>query len=167
MREKQIYRWVTGILLVAWLTVIFLFSAQTSDESEGVSGSVAYRVVETYNEIFGKGFAPEKLLLYADNINYPVRKLAHMTEYAICAVLTYAAFAGYLKRDRRLYLWALLFTAFYALTDEIHQRFVSGRGPSFSDVGIDTIGGAIGLMILAFAIKMYGKHCEKKELPVK
>lgn len=34
----------------------------------------------------------------------------------------------------------------YAITDEVHQSFVPGRGPRVEDVGIDALGALIGLL---------------------
>jgi VanZ family protein len=35
----------------------------------------------------------------------------------------------------------------YSLTDEFHQTFVPGRGPSLIDCGIDTTGAALGALV--------------------
>jgi VanZ family protein len=66
-----------------------------------------------------------------------LRKCAHMTEYAILAVL--------LLRATRSPRAALALAFAYAVTDEIHQHFVSGRHASPVDVAIDTAGALIGL----------------------
>ena len=50
----------------------------------------------------------------------------------------------------------LLLVFLYAASDEFHQSFVPTRTPLFSDVLIDTAGGAIGLLVLrvsTFAVK--------------
>ncbi len=44
-------------------------------------------------------------------------------------------------------LFTLLFGAFYALSDEIHQFFVPGRFMSFGDFAADTLGLLIGIFI--------------------
>ena len=41
---------------------------------------------------------------------------------------------------KHLFLWAILFTFIYAVSDELHQIFVPGRDPSISDVLLDSIG---------------------------
>jgi VanZ family protein len=66
-----------------------------------------------------------------------LRKGAHMTEYAILAVL--------LMRATGSYAWAFALAAAYAATDEFHQTFVHGRHGSPIDVGIDAVGTLIGL----------------------
>jgi VanZ family protein len=71
--------------------------------------------------------------------DYVLRKGAHMTEYAILAVL--------LARATTSYLWAFPLTVAYAASDEVHQLFVRGRHGSPIDVGIDAIGALIGLAV--------------------
>lgn len=164
--KKILYRLVTGLLLAGWMCTIFSFSAQPAVESDKVSGSVAYQVVEAFDRIFHIGLPEEEMERYAQNINYPVRKAAHMTEYAILGLLSFSCLAGYRKRDGRTFFLALGIAACYAVTDEVHQLYVPGRAGRFSDVCIDTAGAALGLFILYFILKFIGKHCEKKKVPL-
>ena len=69
-----------------------------------------------------------------------LRKLAHMAEYAILAVL--------LVRATGSYAWAFALAVGYAATDEVHQLFVRGRHGSPVDVAIDAAGALIGLAVL-------------------
>jgi VanZ family protein len=68
-----------------------------------------------------------------------LRKGAHMTEYAILAVL--------LVRATGSYAWAFGLTVAYAASDEVHQLFVRGRHGSPVDVAIDAVGALIGLAV--------------------
>ena len=45
-------------------------------------------------------------------------------------------------------LLAGLISVGFACTDEFHQSFVDGRGPSKRDVGIDSIGAFIGILFI-------------------
>ena len=72
--------------------------------------------------------------------DYVLRKGAHMTEYAILAVL--------LVRATGSLVWAFAFTVLYAASDEVHQLFVRGRHGSPVDVAIDAVGALIGLSFL-------------------
>jgi VanZ family protein len=72
--------------------------------------------------------------------DYVLRKGAHMTEYAILAVL--------LVRATGSLAWAVAFTVLYAASDEVHQLFVRGRHGSPVDVAIDAVGALIGLTLL-------------------
>jgi len=85
-----------------------------------------------------------------------LRKLAHMTEYAILFCLFYRS----LKKttafpQKRSLLLALILTILYAATDEYHQTFVLGRAGRVIDVGIDSLGALGGLI---FSKKYEGKN---------
>jgi len=68
-----------------------------------------------------------------------LRKLAHVTEYAILGALLLRA----LERPLPAFAVGVL----YAASDEVHQHFVSGRHASPVDVAIDAAGIAIGLAV--------------------
>jgi VanZ family protein len=68
-----------------------------------------------------------------------LRKGAHMTEYAILGALLLRA----LGREPAAFLGGVA----YAVTDEIHQHFVSGRHASPVDVAIDSVGVLIGVLV--------------------
>ncbi|MHB1306963.1 MAG: VanZ family protein [Limisphaerales bacterium] len=86
-------------------------------------------------------------------VQFLIRKLAHLTEYAVLALLVTIG----LSRTFRLWClewsarraWmALTLCAAYAATDELHQAFVSSRTGSPVDVGIDICGAALALGML-------------------
>lgn len=63
-----------------------------------------------------------------------IRKAAHFTNYGI---LFWLLIRGPLRG--RPYV-ALALCVLYAMTDEAHQYFVPGRGPSLYDVALDSCG---------------------------
>jgi VanZ family protein len=75
-----------------------------------------------------------------------LRKGAHVTEYAIFGLLLMRAVA----REAP----AFLVGAAYAVTDEIHQHFVSGRHSSPIDVAIDSTGVLIGVLLSRWATRV-------------
>ena len=149
--KKQLYRIVTGILAVA-------------TESSKVSGGLCHRMVERVNDTFHLDMTEKQQLAMAEKIEYPVRKAAHMTEYAILGLLSFAFYRGILKKEKRQFLAALLTATVYAATDEFHQYFIPGRSAEVMDVCIDTLGASIGLAILFFTLKVVRKHCQKSKL---
>jgi len=79
-----------------------------------------------------------------------VKKGGHMLGYGLLAVSYWYAF-GWDKRKRPL---AWLLAVLYAVTDEFHQSFVSGRHPSMWDVLIfDSLGALIGLWLADIRLK--------------
>ena len=71
--------------------------------------------------------------------DFVLRKIAHATEFAILAAL--------LVRALRHTGWAVAIAIAYAISDEIHQSFVSGRQGSPRDVGIDAVGVVVGALL--------------------
>jgi hypothetical protein len=68
-----------------------------------------------------------------------LRKLAHASEYALLGLLLVRALG-------RQYL-ALVLGIAYAVTDELHQHFISGRTGAPVDVAIDALGVALGVLL--------------------
>ena len=71
-------------------------------------------------------------------------KSAHMLGYALLALT--------IQRGLQLRGWkgkvvTMICVLLYALSDEFHQSFVPGRGGSIIDVGIDLLGGTMGVWI--------------------
>lgn len=164
--KKQGYRRIVGLLLLGWMLVIFWFSAQPATESTEMSGGVAQRILETYDKIFDTNMPEGELVLWATRIDYPIRKLAHMSEYAVLAIFFGAYLMGYRQWGKRTAYGSLVLSVCYAATDEIHQLFVPGRAGRFSDVCIDTAGAIIGVCFLAIVMKLVRSHCAKKRIPL-
>lgn len=78
-----------------------------------------------------------------------LRKLAHLTEYAIFSLLIYASFLDTVDFEwrPRLALGGIVIAGLYSLTDEYHQSYVVGRTPSIIDCGIDTVGASLATLI--------------------
>jgi len=84
---------------------------------------------------------------------FALRKCAHLTEYAILAALVWMALPGPKNPDQPRWDWriarqALVVSALYAATDELHQVFVPTRQGSIWDVVLDTAGAACGLFLI-------------------
>jgi len=100
---------------------------------------------------FLRWFAPDITEATIASVQLIVRKCAHLTEYAILAVLLYRAFRQSLARLWRGASFAFLGAAVCAALDEFHQAFVASRTGSPWDVMIDCCGALLGLAIcLAF-----------------
>ncbi len=138
---------VTAVIL--WAIVIFRFSAQQGTESSGISGRICYGIVSAYSDLFHRDLPEARIMAVAEKLQFPVRKGAHMSEYAMLALLLFNALCAFGMPDGKMkYVLTLLFVAAYAASDEIHQLFIPGRAGSGRDVLIDTAGGAIMLLII-------------------
>lgn len=142
------------VLVLLWMGFIFWFSAQPSDESEDMSlaaGKLAGQILVPEYEEWTQG----RQLAFARKIDFPVRKLAHATEYAILGSLLAVMYPSYGLDGRRWILISLLSAAAYACTDEFHQLFVPGRAGRVMDVLIDSTGALAGICVVWMIRRRY------------
>ena len=163
-KNRKKLTFLLRILVLAWMLLIFCFSAADGTESSDTSHSVG----RFLGRIFVSGYSEmseEEQLEWADKIDYPIRKCAHASEYAVLALLMFGALGEGTIFDRRKYtryLFSFLFTAMYACTDEFHQTFVPGRAGTIFDVGVDSAGAAAGLCILWLVKRQIEKKHSRK-----
>jgi len=86
-----------------------------------------------------------------------MRKLAHVTEYAVLTLLWWRALHG--LGLRAALPAAVAISLLYACTDELHQTFVDGRHGTPVDVAVDSIGIAIAALI-AVSVNRSRRFCE-------
>jgi VanZ family protein len=123
-----------------WLGVIFVGSTDI------MSAEQTSRFVVPFLRWFKPDISIETLAF----IHFLIRKLGHLTEYAILAMLLWrGVYRGMNLRMKMsiLFLLAWLVAAIFAATDEFHQSFVPSRTASAIDMMIDICGAMIGLII--------------------
>lgn len=147
-------KWISRAVLIAWMCVIFSFSAQNGGESSGLSGKIGSCIVNTVDSVLGLNMTQDEKELAVEKLSFPIRKAAHMLEYAILALLAYLSFSKYAI--------TIIITFVYAMTDELHQRFVPGRAGMFTDVLIDTAGGLIMVGVLWCIAAIRNKSLNRK-----
>ena len=136
------------VLVILWMIVIFLFSAADGDESSKTSGWVGRMIGSILHSDF-EDWAEEEQQAYAEKIEYPIRKAAHATEYAVLALLFFGALTF---EGKKRYLFSWIFTVIYACTDEFHQIFVPGRAGRMFDVMIDSSGVMTGVLLMTLCL---------------
>jgi VanZ family protein len=79
-------------------------------------------------------------------IDHVGRKIIHASEYALLCFLWWRALRTRMPRYTALApAWAI--TTLYAVTDEYHQTFVTGRHGTWVDVTIDSMGAALFCLV--------------------
>lgn len=146
-------------MVVVWMLVIFCFSAQPGEESADLSGSISHLFMQIWNWIFRLGWDDVQILEMTAIWDFPIRKLAHMTEFGILAVLLFLAIKYYAQINtmKKRYVCAWVAAVIYAASDEFHQLFVPDRSGNLFDVGVDTCGITIALILLYFLRRIYGR----------
>lgn len=144
------------ILVISWLCVaitmvmIFSFSAQNAEESSETSSTVIENVLGVVMP--KEEITPEVVKKY----QFPFRKVAHFGIYMLLGFCLANAFDNTIKKKWYIsYPSALLAGALYAISDEWHQNFSDGRGPSAIDVLIDSSGALLGILIFIGFVYLY------------
>ncbi|MGI6778243.1 MAG: VanZ family protein [Acetivibrionales bacterium] len=129
---------------IIWMGVIFWFSSQPANDSAALSGELARIFRNLLNSLFGGKIPGFLRWLFFEN-QFFIRKAGHFMEYFILGLLV----SGLIFRQnfKRKFLISVLICFFYAVSDEIHQMFVPGRGPMVTDVMLDTSGAFIAALL--------------------
>jgi VanZ family protein len=106
--------------------------------------------------IFAFSATPNLRFVQADTLDFVVRKAGHMAVFGILAVLLWRAISLSQRRGALAISFAL--TVVYASTDEFHQLFTKGRHASPVDVGIDSVGALIGLLVLVACLHIWARR---------
>ena len=155
------FSFIPAILM---MSLIFSFSSQNGTESSQLSEKVARSIFITIDHVMDRGWDDEKIQELADEYQYPVRKLAHMTEYCLLAIAISFPLYVYGVRGIWLMLLAGIVCVGFAGLDEYHQSFVDARTPAVKDVGIDSIGAFIGILLVqAFCWSVLNNPNKKKK----
>ena len=123
--------------------IIFHYSAQTGLESTDESMGFGYTIGQVLISDFDN-WSYDEQYTFCEKIEKPIRKLAHMCEYAVLGILVYLSFKD---SNRSWFYIAWIICILYASSDEFHQLFVKGRSGEIRDVLIDSIGAFLGIVI--------------------
>lgn len=127
--------------------VIYLFSNQDGSQSHELSNGVLDKIAEGMQLVFGKA-------LNNIDTDYWIRKLAHFGIYFILGIFLTIFAMSFSGSFRIKLLSIILVGGLYAITDEIHQKFIPGRTASAKDVLIDSIGVLAGALITFAVIRL-------------
>jgi len=131
--------------LILWIGVIFLLSSNS-----GSMNNTSRFILPLLHFLFPN--ASEELL---QTYHAYIRKLAHLTEYAILGFWASRAFfsssVSIIAKNWPAFSFALIFLV--ASLDEFNQSFITSRTSSVWDVLLDCLGGLI--MIFIYFFKKY------------
>ncbi len=128
--------------VVAWIVLIFFASGDL------MSAEHTSRFLVPLLRWLNPDISAETLA----EIHFCVRKAAHITEYAILALLVSRAIFRETNPNRSrstLFVGVWIACTLVATCDEFRQSFVESRGASPWDVMIDSAGAIFGLLVYA------------------
>lgn len=134
--RKTILPWV---LVILWMALIFYLSHQPVVESNNLSTGITEVVADTLEKV-----KPD-IKINLGRLNHIIRKNAHFFAYLILGVLVLNGLRSSGVGGFKAIALALIICVLYAISDEVHQLFVPGRGGQVRDVLIDSIGAVVGI----------------------
>ena len=126
--------------VLIWLGVMFV----------GSTGLLSAEQTSRFLVPFLRWLKPDIATETLAQIHFYVRKLGHIFEYALLAMLLWRAMRGGTNlRIRMSFVFAAVWLTcgVFAVSDEFHQSFMPSRTAASSDVLIDICGATIGLVI--------------------
>lgn len=142
-------------LLFLNLILIWGSSLMTSDISSAISGWVGDLISKLFPDLsVGTGGSNHGFL----------RKLGHLTEFCCLGLLLSWLIRMLRSRKWEHILLPLLGGIVTACADETIQRFVPGRDGCLTDVGIDTLGITLGILLITLILRIRTKHLEESKL---
>ncbi|PEQ95215.1 VanZ family protein [Bacillus sp. AFS006103] len=132
--------WILASII--WMVLIFCFTQLPYFTGEKTSEAIQKVVVEEHTTINTPVATHEDINV----LNLIVRKATHVTVFGILALLLFKSLQTY----RYSYIFSVVLTFLYAMTDEYHQSFMHGRVSSFIDVLFDTFGAALCVTVMLF-----------------
>ena len=139
--RTAIYRHGPMVLL---MLAIFIVSSDlgSADHTRPVLASIVRR--------FLPWLAQQMTPAMIDVTDFIIRKVAHVTEYAVLSLLVSRSVGIKMNSTIRERLVPAGISSLYALSDEFHQSFVPSRGATYTDVMWDTFGAILGTTTLHF-----------------
>lgn len=132
---------LSSAAVILWMLLIFNLSSQLREESNKLSKGITEIVIERVEKVL------PKYDFDVNRFNHIIRKNAHFFVYLILGVLVLNAMRRIGVSRFKGIILTLLICILYAISDEIHQAYVPGRGPQAKDVLIDSCGYILGICI--------------------
>ncbi len=147
--------WARFFLVASIVTaaLIFWFSAQKGAESQALSDPLTLQVAQLLRPDLMQMSEAERIS-FLELLSTIIRKNAHFCEFALLGFNLMGAmrfrFPGLSNGKCRLR--AMGIAVAYAISDELHQLFVSDRATRALDVLIDSAGSLTGTLVLTLGL---------------
>lgn len=160
-RKILVLRYLFWALSVVIMTFIFLSSSQNAQQSSNTSGSFIKSLLTAFFDGFEEMSEEAKAALVS-SLQHFVRKAAHFSVYMLLGMsLSSALFTYDIKTIYKIGLSASL-SLIYAVSDEVHQLFVPGRGGMVTDVLLDFSGSVIGIAFVSATVYIYRRLVSRR-----
>ena len=155
MNGKWILRFALILLTAGWMVFIFCMSSEGGEQSAYLSGGVTKALQETF---FGdwETLPAKEYDTQMAGLHFFVRKFAHFAEFFVLGMLFFGMFLSFGIKPWTAALVSFGAGALYAVFDELHQSFVSGRSMAVFDMMVDAAGVFFGISLISAALFFAG-----------
>lgn len=145
---------ISIILVLIWMGLIFSFSNSNGESSGSMSRTVIVKIAELFT---GYKDSDKEMDAIVDKYSFLVRKGAHFFEYFVLAFLVMNSLyiCGVSKK---ILLISGIICILYAISDEVHQLFISDRSGNVIDVMWDSSASLISNYLFYLYINHRSKH---------
>lgn len=144
------------LMIIYYSFIIWSFSSHPAEVSAKESKSITGIIYDKFAVHIEK-FSDMGKDVFVSNTDSFIRKCAHFTLFFIFALII-SMYVDCFNMDKVVFLLAVFLTGvIFAVSDEIHQLFVPGRGCQMRDVLIDSNGVLAGGIIFAIVKRSVGK----------
>lgn len=133
------HKFLSWTAVILWMALIFNLSSQAAEQSNELSTGITEVIVKTVEKVAPKAEFDIK------SFNNILRKHAHFFAYLVLGLFVTNTLRRSGAHGYRSVIIALGICILYAISDEIHQLFVPGRGGQVRDIIIDSAGASVGL----------------------
>lgn len=149
-------RWLLTAATLLVMAMIFLFSCQSGEASDRMSGVLSTPLLR-FVLPEAETLPPEAREAAYAVMQFMIRKLAHFCEYALLGCLLRLTAECWFP-GRRTGPAAFLTGALYAGTDELHQLLTAQRSGMWQDVALDSAGVLAGLAVALAILYLLEKN---------
>ena len=152
--NRVLLKWM---LILLWGIIAVFLSRQA-----GISTSeLSYGICEVLRRFFeGCG-----VILDIEQINYIVRKLAHIVIYLVLGGLAYDTLACTIKKSKKAALsLSVLFCLIASTLDEAQKLSIPGRHCDVDEIALDSIVAVVGILVVYF-LRRNRENKTEKEIP--
>ena len=134
------------------MALIFFFSSQPAEVSSQTSSGIT-KIVANIIASCSERLNPDYVYRAIHTL---IRKTAHFTLFFVLGLsVVNTASVVFSLKSVKLMVCSVVFCILYAMSDELHQMVVPGRGAMVSDVVIDTLGSIFAVFMYMFIKRIY------------
>ena len=150
--NKKLITIISWVLFISWMFFIFNMSSYVREDSNELSKGITKAIVSVIEKVYPDAD------IDISSFNNVIRKYAHFFGYMLLGILVSQVLRVSGVKGYKIYVYSIVFCVLYAISDEVHQHFVPGRGPELRDVIIDSTGSTIGITLSFLISRIYNSY---------